>query len=173
MLDSLITSKTRLRLLVKFFINPKNHSHLRGLAEEFGESTNAIRKELNNLTEAGYLQKTSDKNKISYSANSGHPLFDHLQGIIRKYIGLDTVVEEVLERMGDVQGVVLTGDYANGLDTGTIDIDIIGEKLNGDYLDQLAEKIENLIDRKVSFTLVSAKENKQPTGLILFDQKGS
>ncbi|MDN3668136.1 ArsR family transcriptional regulator [Echinicola jeungdonensis] len=172
MLDSLITSKTRLRLLVKFFINPQTHSHLRGLAEEFGESTNSIRKELNNLSQAGYLEKSSDKNKISYSANSKHPLFNLLQGIIRKYIGLDTVVEEVLERMGEVQQVVLTGDYADGQDTGTIDIDIVGKKLNGEYLDQLAQKIERLINRKVNFTLVSVEEAGKGSGLILFDQKG-
>ncbi len=57
MLESLITSKTRLRLLIKFFVNSQTQSHLRGLAEEFGESTNAIRKELNNLTYAGILVK--------------------------------------------------------------------------------------------------------------------
>ena len=64
MLESLITSKTRLRLLVKFFVNSQTQSHLRGLADEFGESTNAIRKELNNLTQAGFLVKKSDKNHL-------------------------------------------------------------------------------------------------------------
>lgn len=72
MLDSLITSRTRLRLLVKFFINAANKGHLRGLADEFQESTNAIRKELNNLTEAGYLEKEAVSNKITYSANRRH-----------------------------------------------------------------------------------------------------
>lgn len=167
MLDSLITSKTRLRLLVKFFINADNHSHLRGLAEEFGESTNAIRKELNNLSEAGYLQKESEKNRISYSANTQHPLFDSLQGIIRKYLGLDTVVEEVLNRMGDVRKVVLTGDYANGLDTGTIDIGIQGNELNEEYLDSLGKRIAGLIDRKVNFTVLGS--NTQ-TGIVLYNK---
>ena len=55
MLDSLITSKTRLRLLIKFFINIANKGYLNGLANEFGESTNSVRKELNNLSSAGYL----------------------------------------------------------------------------------------------------------------------
>ena len=167
MLDSLITSKTRLRLLVKFFINADNHSHLRGLAEEFGESTNAIRKELNNLSEAGYLQKESEKNRISYSANTQHPLFGSLQDIIRKYIGLDTVVEEVLKRMGDVNKVVLTGDYANGMDTGTIDIGIQGNELNEEYLDSLGNRIAELIDRKVNFTVLGS--NTQ-TGIVLYNK---
>jgi len=41
MLDSLITSKTRIKLLLKFFLNTSTHAYLRGLADEFGESTNA------------------------------------------------------------------------------------------------------------------------------------
>ncbi|WP_215224728.1 helix-turn-helix domain-containing protein [Echinicola shivajiensis] len=167
MLDSLITSKTRLRLLVKFFINADNHSHLRGLAEEFGESTNAIRKELNNLSEAGYLQKESEKNRISYSANTQHPLFGSLQDIIRKYLGLDTLVEEVLDRMGDVSKVVLTGDYANGLDTGTIDIVIQGNAMNEEYLDSLGNRIADLINRKVNFTVLA--EDYQ-TGIVLYNK---
>ncbi|UCS93256.1 ArsR family transcriptional regulator [Echinicola marina] len=167
MLDSLITSKTRLRLLVKFFINADNHSHLRGLAEEFGESTNAIRKELNNLSEAGYLQKESEKNRISYSANTQHPLFGSLQDIVRKYLGLDTLVEEVLDRMGDVHKVVLMGDYANGLDTGTIDIVIQGNELNEEYLDSLGNRIADLINRKVSFTVLA--EDIQ-TGIVLYNK---
>ena len=41
MIDSLISSKTRIKLLMKFFLNPGVTSYLRGLADEFGESTNA------------------------------------------------------------------------------------------------------------------------------------
>ena len=46
MIESLITSKTRTRLLLKFFLNPETRAHLRGLADEFGESTNGVRVEL-------------------------------------------------------------------------------------------------------------------------------
>ena len=56
MLDSLITSKTRVKLL-KFFMNPETRSYLRSLAEEFGESTNAVRVELNRLEKAGILNR--------------------------------------------------------------------------------------------------------------------
>ena len=70
MLDSLITSKTKLRLLIKFFLNIANKGYLNGLANEFGESTNSIRKELNNLSSAGYLEKYSENNKVVYKANA-------------------------------------------------------------------------------------------------------
>jgi hypothetical protein len=168
MLDSLITSKTRLRLLVKFFINDKNHSHLRGLAEEFGESTNAIRKELNHLTDAGFLLKSADKNKIEYQANKNHPLYANLQDLIRKYLGLDKILETVLERMGHVNFVILTGDYAKGIDSGIIELTIVGEELDTEYLFLLQQRIESLIQRRVSLKL--CPERIDYDGMILYSK---
>ena len=43
MLETLITSKTRVKLLMKFFLNPGTRAYLRGLATEFDESTNSVR----------------------------------------------------------------------------------------------------------------------------------
>lgn len=168
MLESLITSKTRLRLLVKFFINAANQGHLRGLAEEFSESTNAIRKELNNLSEAGYLEKEAIRNTISYRANTNHPLFSLLQSVVRRTIGLDTIVATILERMGNVKKVFLIGDYAEGRDTGTIEVVLVGEVLNEEYVDQLAYKIEGEIKRKVKFLL---SDHFEGNGLLLFGRE--
>jgi predicted transcriptional regulator len=169
MLESLITSKTRLRLLVKFFVNSKTQSHLRGLADEFGESTNAIRKELNNLTQAGILVKETDKNKIAYKANVKHPFFSNIQEIIRKYLGLDKLLEQILERMGEVSQVILVGDLSKGIDSGKIDVVITGDNLNEDYILNLSNRIEELIDRKVVLTLLA--ERMFSTGLVLFDRE--
>lgn len=166
MLESLITSKTRIRILVKFFINAANDGYLRGLADEMHESTNSIRKELNNLEEAGYLKKEAIQNKVSYKANTKHPLFTVLQKIIFQHIGLDSVVEMVLERMGDVRKIIVIGDYANGTDSGLIEVIVLGNNLNIEYIDKLADKIENQIKRKVKFYF---KDKKYSKGLVIFD----
>ena len=168
MLNKLITSKTRLRLLIKFFINQANSGYLNGLATEFNESTNSIRKELNHLSEAGYLQKYKDHNKVGYKANTGHPLFDMLQKVVHKHLGLEEIVERVLERMGPVQKILLVGDYAEGLDSGTIDVVLIGNKLNTEYIEALEEKIEGVIDRKVNFYLAS-KPNPNQKHILLYE----
>jgi len=166
MLETLITSKTRIRILVKFFMNVANNGYLRGLAEELNESTNSIRKELNNLLEAGYLEKESIQNKIIYRANTNHPLFSILQKIIRQHIGLDAMVEMILQRMGNVEKVILIGDYANGKDSGVIEVILIGNQLNEEYIDQLGIKIEKEIKRKVIFTI---KECQEGEGLIIYE----
>ena len=103
MLDSLITSRTRLRLLIKFFLNIANKGYLNGLANEFGESTNSVRKELNNLSSAGYLKKYSENNKVIYKANDSHPLFKIIQKIVKKHLGIEEILETVLKRIGDVK----------------------------------------------------------------------
>ena len=155
MLGELITSKTRLRLLIKFFVSQANRGYLNGLASEMGESSNSIRKELNHLHDAGYLDKVKNDNKIEYQANTKHPLYDILRKVVLKHLGLEDIVETVLERMGNVQKIILVGDYAEGNDSGNIEIFLIGKGLNMEYISQLEEKIEKLIKRKVSFYLAS------------------
>ena len=169
MLGELITSKTRLRLLIKFFVSQANRGYLNGLATEMGESTNAIRKELNHLHDAGYLQKEKSNNKIQYKANTGHPMFSALQKVILKHLGLEDAVEIVLERMGDVEQIILIGDYAKGIDSGKIEIIIVGQDLNTSYVKNLEEKIEKLIQRKVAFFL-SASHRLNADELILFNK---
>ena len=151
MLESLITSKTRLRLLVKFFLNIANKGYLNSLANEFGESTNSVRKELNNLSSAGYLKKHNENNKVVYKANDSHPLFKIIQKIIHKHLGIEDILETVYNRIGDVEKVLLLGDYAKGIDSGTIEVLIVGENINKEYLDLISPKIEKKIKRKVNF----------------------
>ena len=170
MLGELITSKTRLRLLIKFFVSQANKGYLNGLAMEMGESTNSIRKELNHLQEAGYLQKLKVNNKVEYKANTNHPLFETLRKVVFKHLGLEDIVEKVLERMGDVDQIILIGDYAKGNDTGLIEVFLIGQDLNMEYISQLENKIEDLIGRKINFYLGS-KFLADREHIILFNSK--
>lgn len=166
MLESLITSKTRLRLLIKFFISQANHGYLNGLASEMGESTNSIRKELNNLHDAGYLDKVKVNNKVKYKANTKHPMFEILQKIVRKHLGIEEIIETVLSKIGDVKKIILVGDYARGVDSGSIEIFLIGENLNMQYIINLESKIEKLIKRKISFYLTNKFLGDQPNILL-------
>lgn len=169
MLDSLITSKTRLKLLIKFFVSASNRGYLRGIAEEFNESTNAVRKELNQLTEAGYLMRNQENHRIYYRANIAHPLFESLQNLVRKYLGIDKVIENVLDRSGDVRQVSLLGDYAKGVDSGTIEVLVLGDNLDTDYLKQLAAKVELLLGKKILISFELDKQVQQQ--IILFQEE--
>ena len=160
MLDSLITSKTRLKLLMKFFLNPGTSAYLRGLAEEFGESTNSVRVELNRLSKAGFLEAAEaegDGRTRLYRANERHPLFPELQQIVRKVTGIDQVVEQIVSRLGNVELAFITGDYARGVDSGLIDLVLVGE-IDRTYLDSLVGKLEEIIRRKIRTLVLSVDE---------------
>ena len=160
MIETLISSKTRIKLLLKFFLNRNNSSYLRALENEFGESTNAIRIELNRLEEAGLLQSQNQGNKKYFSANQDHPLFFEIHNIIRKHIGLDKIVQNVIERLGAVQRVYLLGNFARGLDCNIIDLLFIGD-IDQIYLLQLIEKVETRINRKIRYLIYPLDEVEQ------------
>ncbi len=169
MLGELITSKTRLRLLVKFFISQANKGYLNGLANEMGESTNSIRKELNHLFDAGYLKKSKSNNKVEYNVNTDHPLYETLKKVVYKHLGLEDIIDNVLERMGDVEKIIIIGDYAKGIDSGNIEVVLVGINLNFTYISKLEQKIENLIGRKVNFFL-SAKEPVKKNTITIYSK---
>lgn len=157
MIETLISSKTRIKLLLKFFLNSETTSYLRGLESEFGESTNSIRLELNRLEEAGMLRSYLKGNKKIFKSNTNHPLYKEVHNILLKYIGFDKIIIDVIERLGDVQKVFVTGEFAKGLDSQIIDLVFIGD-VNKRYLIKLIEKTEKLIHRKIRYIVYSNEE---------------
>jgi len=157
MIETLISSKTRIKLLLKFFLNSSTKSYLRGLESEFGESSNAIRLELNRLEKAGMLSSSSEGNKKIFQANQKHPLFKEVHNIVLKHIGFDKIIENVVERLGDVEKVFVSGAFAKGMDSSIIDLVFIG-KVNKSYLIELIEKVEKLISRKVRYVIFDKEE---------------
>lgn len=173
MLDSLITSGTRIKLLRKFFLNSSTISHLRGLESEFGESSNAIRIELNRFEDAGLLTSFKEGNKKMYKANANHPLFNDIHNIILKETGIDEVINKIVHRLGQLQRVYLTGDFAHGIDSRVIELILVGEEFDREYLVRKIEQAEQLVGRKVSYIILNTEEsvshlvNLQPTNLLL------
>jgi hypothetical protein len=157
MIETLISSKTRIKLLLKFFLNSNTTAYLRSLQSEFGESTNGIRVELNRMESAGMLKSETVGNKKVFQANTKHPLFKEINSIIMKYVGLDSIIENVVERLGDVQKVYLAGEFSKGLDSKVIDLIFIGD-IDKSYLISLIEKSEALIKRKIRYLAYTVEE---------------
>lgn len=158
MLEALITSKTRINLLLKFFLNSNNKAWLRSLETEFGESTNAIRLELNRFLKAGLLVTVNEGNKKVYTANTNHPLYNDIHSLLLKHIGLDQVIEKVTSKLGKLNSVYLVGELAKGKNSKVIDLWFVGEKLDKNYLLKLVEKSEEMINRKIRYIILTDKE---------------
>src|SRR5665647_882278 len=158
MINTLITSQTRIKLLRKFFLNSSTKAHLRGLETEFGESTNAIRLELNRFEEAGLLHSLRDGNKKIYQANRNHPLFGDIHSIIMKEAGIDRVIEKVIHRIGNLICVYLTGDFAHGKDSTVIELILVGQNIDREYLARKVIQAEELVGRKVNYVVLNPDE---------------
>lgn len=159
MLEALISSKTRIKLLLKFFLNPGSKAYLRGLADEFDESTNSVRVELNRFEEAGMLSSDLVGNKKVFQANKEYPLFEEIRKILLRHTGLQDIIDKVIEQLGDLNKVYLTGDLALGKQSDVISLIIIGNP-DRHFLIQLIAKVEELIPKKVQYLIYSIEESQ-------------
>ncbi len=173
MIDILITSKTRIKLLMKFFLNSKTTSYLRDLAKEYGESTNAIRIELNRLEKAGLLQSRKEANKKLFQANTKHPLFSTIQELLHKHTGIYQVIEHVLQKIGGLDSAYVLGNFARGHDGKVVEFLLVGNNIDEKYLETLSHKAEKIIKRKINCTVIfpnqlPALKEKHPEALLVW-----
>lgn len=160
MLDSIITSKTRVKLLLKFFLNSETKSYLRNLEQEFGESTNAIRLELNRLENANLLNSEMTGNRKYFRANVKHPLYKDINNIVKNFVGIDKLIERVVNEIGNLEKAYITGDIAKGIDSKIIDLVLVGQNLDNSYIEKLVEKTEKLIERKIRNLILTETQMK-------------
>ena len=141
--------------MLKFFLNSETRGYLRSLERDFGESTNAIRLELNNLSEAGLLRAEIRGNKKLYRANTKHPLYKDINSIVRKMVGIDEIIDRVTRQIGDLEKAYLTGGFARGIDAGVIELAFIGRSLDHEYIEKLVTKAEKLIKRRIIYLVLT------------------
>lgn len=102
--------------------------------------------------------------------NREHPLFNDFHRIALKHFGIDRLVEQVVEKLGNVDRVWLTGDMARGLDTPIIDIALVGKEIDRSYLAELTEKAEKLLEKKIRTVVYNEvdEENLPKPRLLIF-----
>lgn len=161
MLEALITSKTRIKLMLKFFLNSSSTGYLRGLETEFGESTNAIRQELNRFEAAGLLTTSSEGMRKVFQANKKHPLFGDIQSLVRKYVGMDEIIDRVINHLGEPQEVYLIGDLAKGLNSPDLSLIIVGNTIDIQYLETLVAKAQKMVSRNIRYVVFTTDEFQQ------------
>ena len=155
--SGLITSKLRVRLLMRLFLNPEGQAYLRELAAEFGASSGQVQEELRNLSEARLLVSSRNGRQVLYRANDEHPLFPELQSMVRKALGMDHILDSIVKRLGNLEQALLLDDYAEGKDTGIIDLLLIGA-IDRRNLADLVGKAERYVGRRIRTLVMSPQE---------------
>ena len=177
MLSTLITSKTRVKLLIKFFINGNVNGYLRNLESEFGESCNAIRVELNRFEKAGLLSTTMTGNKKIYRANIKHPYYRDLQVFLHKMVGIDSLIKEVIQKIPHVESAYLIGNMAKGIDSQIFDLALIGNNLDKTGINRLTVEYENNQAHKIRTLILKSEEKKdfinESTSLLIWERQNN
>jgi hypothetical protein len=150
MIETFLQGKIRVKLLTKLLLNPSNTVYLRGLEKEFGVSSNTVRVELNKLSEIKLIEVVAnlESNQKQYRANTSHPLFENLRGFILKEFGLDALIEKVFDRLGEVEAVYLTHDWAEGKLGPFLDLLVVGS-VDEVFMQELIKKAEPILNRKI------------------------
>lgn len=160
--DGLITSKTRIRILMRLFLNPNQQAYLRELAGELHLSSSQISDELQHLNKTGLLSSKKNGRQINYQANADHPLFPELHSMVKKAMGMDHILESIVNRLGNLDLAMIIDDYAAGKDTGIIDLVLVGD-INRENLTDLTGKTERYIGRKIRTLVLSPEEYQELT----------
>jgi hypothetical protein len=70
---------------------------------------------------------------------------------------LDSLVDDIVQRLGNVELAFVTGDYAKGIDSGLVDLMLVGDN-DESYLKNLVEKVEKMTRRKIRYLVLSRDE---------------
>jgi DNA-binding transcriptional ArsR family regulator len=91
-LDALVTSRTRVQILMRLFFNAERQAYLRELALELDVSPSQVSEELKHLDKAGLVSSTKLGRQVHYRASTEHALVPELQSMVRKALGTDRTV---------------------------------------------------------------------------------
>ena len=172
LLGPLITSKTRLKLLLRFFLNQNLSGYLQGLSKELDENTNSIRVELNRLEEAGLLSSELQGRRKLYQVNLAHPLTSDLTSIVRKVAGIDALVDKVVDNLPGLSQVWICGALARGIQGDSIDCVLIGTDLNSKYIAGLSARVKELTGKKVNTQVLEQMPDEKREQCLLVWEKG-
>lgn len=157
MLDQLLGSRTRAKILRLLLTNPNKQYFVREISRKVREHMNSVRRELQFLDEVGILETSGEGQKRFYSANPNYPLFPELKALVFKA----EVMEErrlltAIQTSGRVFLLVLTGFFI-GQDDATTDLLIVGT-VNRVRLRRLMLTFQEHFDREIHYTVMTKAE---------------
>ena len=137
------------------------------------ENSNSIRVELNRLEEAGILHSEHEGRRKLYRVNKTHPLTSDLTSMIRKVTGIEDLVDRIVNRIGDdLKQVWISGRLAMGLESNELEVLLVGEGFDSVYIAELMGKVEEKLEKKVSYSTTPALSTWQKENSLLVWQKG-
>ena len=178
MLNSLIASKTRRKLLNTFFSNIGSEYYTRQLASVLGISVGTIHREIKALLSSGILNVRSVGNIKLFSLNKQNPIYEEIKNIISKTEGVVKLVKDAVADVGGVKAAFIYGSFAKGDERPDSDVDVfvIGNDVDEDELVVNISALEKKLFKEINYTRYAEseykKEKKKKNSFILETIRG-
>lgn len=162
MLSTLITSKSRRKILILFLTHPEQKFYYSQIIRDLEMTPSAAQKELSNLSTIGFVKSEKEANVKYFQVNKSFPLYNELKSIVYKTVALADPLREALEKIGDIQIAFIYGSVAKNTENMGSDIDlmVIGHP-SMDELSEAVTKAEKGLSREINFTVFEPKDWKK------------
>jgi predicted nucleotidyltransferase len=150
----LFSSKTLVRLLSVFLLNPDRDYYQGELARMLGGPLRPVQLALDRLTRADVVSKRREGKQVYYQARATHPAFADLRSLFLKTFALGDVVRSSLEGIDGIEAAFVFGSTASAEQRSDSDVDVfvlgsVGRKRLAGALDDA----ERTLHREVNVSL--------------------
>jgi predicted nucleotidyltransferase len=165
MLERLLTSKSRVKILELLLLNPAGEFHLREISRRTRVSAPYVKRELANLSALGLVLKRSQGNMMLFRLNKDSPIAEELKRIFLKTESLGRFVRDNLEELGNIRFALVYGSFAKGEMNERSDVDllIVGDVDERRMLD-LLEHVEERLGREINYVAWTEAEFLEKVG---------
>ena len=155
-------SKTRKAILQLYFSHPEKKYYLRELEKKINFPVQNIRRELINLEKKGMFKREKSGNQVFYYLNKESPIYNDIENIISKTIGIENKLRESLSELSGIKQAFIFGSFADGTKDYLSDIDImiIGDIDENNLIEKIME-LETKFEREINYHIYSEKEFKK------------
>lgn len=157
---SILFGKTRRAVLALLFEQPERRFFLRELSRLTGISPGALQHELGRLEKAELIKRARDGNRVTYRANTSHPVFPELQSIVHKTCGIPSLIKAALSPLEkEITFAAIYGSMAKGTDHARSDVDLlIVGSLGFDRATDALAPVEGKIGREIGLRVFTREE---------------
>lgn len=152
-------SKVRVKMLELFFRNPNELYYVRQITRMIEEEINAVRRELERMTETGILKSEKRGNRLYYYLNRQYDFYSELLRLIGKSTGLGKSIKKMRKELGKLRYVMFSGKFAQHKNRGVNEVDILmvgAVKLK--EFEPLLRAEEKLRGHEINYTIMTEEE---------------
>ncbi len=159
MLERLFTSRTRVKILTLFMMNPHQDFFLREITRRTDENINSVRRELKNLEDLGLLKSNRQGNMKYFSIQTDYHIYPELRSIIMKTEGITKRLKETMSKIKGLEVAFIYGSFASAEASPQSDLDlfIIGE-IDENHLLKNVSSLEEENKREINYVIYTKED---------------